>query len=340
MAALYDYMNEEELMIAQESAMINNEGMKFDNQFQILALEHEMRLHDIDTKALLDNYTEAVLEDAYLAELQIYEEGVKEAWEKFKAWFIQLINKILGKTAECKNIEIPQEEKSKKIKVPFKLQFVTDKIKEIANGFKDIFKNADGSLNKGTTTTAIIGVAAGGLAAFTAAKALKKHVEDENVETEVNAESLQEAAGIFESSLQKIKSIFGQHKHEENDSTAKATESINIISKIVNIVKEKITSLVSAAKNGAEKAADAASDAASNVKSKAAVAASKINPNRNNGKSDDVIDPTEVGESASDSLLDSLEDIEFMQESGLDDMLLESVSMDDINEISDIIESL
>lgn len=320
MAALYEYMNDDELMIAQESAINENEAMKFDHQFQILALEHEMRIHDIDTQALVMNYTEAVLEDSYAEELRVYEEGVKEAWESFKKWFMDLINKILGKTNDIKAVEVTPEVAKKKFTLPFDLSFVVDKIKEIGGNVRDLFKKEDGSVSAGK-------VAAGAVSAsaiVAAVIALKKHL-GENKETEVTVDNAKKAIPVIESVINKIKAAFPKDKDDNTDGKL-ATIATNTLDKIVNTLKSGIAKVA----NGAKKAANAVKDAAGKV----ADAPRKIKNNINAGT---VVD--EVKESEND-LLASMEEIEFMQEAGMEDMLTESVSAEDMKEISDLLDKI
>ena len=320
MAALYEYMNDDELMIAQESAINENEAMKFDHQFQILALEHEMRIHDIDTQALVMNYTEAVLEDSYAEELRVYEEGVKEAWESFKKWFMDLINKILGKTNDIKTVEVTPEVAKKKFTLPFDLSFVVDKIKEIGGNVRDLFKKEDGSVSAGK-------VAAGAVSAsaiVAAVIALKKHL-GENKETEVTVDNATKAIPVIESVINKIKAAFPKDKDDNTDGKL-ATIATNTLDKIVNTLKAGISKVA----NVAKKAGDAVKDVAGKV----ADAPRKVKNAINAGTVVDEI------EESTNYLLASMEEIEFMQEAGMEDMLTESVSAEDMKEISDLLDKI
>ena len=325
---LYDYMTPEELEYAKESAQIDNEALKFEHQFQILALEHESRINDIDTRALLDNYTEAVLEDAYAAELRVYEEGVAEAWEKFKTWFINLINAILGKTQETKE-EVKPEDEGKKVKLKFDISFVKSKIEEIANDFKNIFKKENGEVDWAKVAIGAI-TGTGAVAGFSA---LMKHI-NEGKEHEVTVKDANSLLDVFNKALNKIKSIFGQHKHEEGDSTTGASKIINAVQKIVNDIRAAIHTAIGKAGEAAQKAGKA-------VAKNAAIVASNIKHGKKNkdeaGESE--MDPASIGEATND-LLASMDDISFYEESASIDLIMETVSEEDMKEIDSLLESL
>ena len=78
MRYLYDYMTESELAMAQESAQLELEAMRIQHGFETCRMEHELRLKAIDTRMVLENYTEDDLTQLYTREMQVYTEGVKE----------------------------------------------------------------------------------------------------------------------------------------------------------------------------------------------------------------------------------------------------------------------
>ena len=333
---LYDYLTPDELEYMKESAVIDNEALKFEHQFQILALEHETRLHDIDTHALLDNYTEAVLEDAYMAEVRVYEEGVKEAWERFKAWILDIINAILGKTKQTVQ-EVPAEDNQKKIKLPFDLSFVKTKVEEIANNFKDLFKKDNGEVD---IAKVIAGGAVAGVGILGIAK-LVKHI-DEKKETETTVGDASKSLGFIEKALNKVKSVLGQHKAEEGANTGWASKAVNAISGVVTEIRKAISKVVNDAKEGAKNVKNAV------IQNKAEnkVNKSKGDPNnpkgpKNPDKSQDgEEDPNQLGNESTNDLLNSMEDISFYEESASLDLMMETVGEEDMNEINSLLESL
>lgn len=146
MAFLYEYMTPDELEIAKEQAEFENASMKLDHSLECLRMEHAIRINNIDTECMINEYTEDDLENLYTREMAMYMEGVKEWWAKFKAWVASVINKITGKknpeadaVAKKSNEEVemdydPKEAKTILAKVNGILHKVTDVKKDDGSG--------------------------------------------------------------------------------------------------------------------------------------------------------------------------------------------------------------
>lgn len=178
MAFLYEYMSPDELAYAKEEAQFNNDSMKLDHALECIRMEHAIRISNIDTESLIQEYTQDDLENMYVKEMAIYMEGVKEWWEKFKNWVKSIVNKILGKKSN-ETPENPEEE----VTVPYspkKLDEVLNKVKGMISNITNIQKD-DGSLDTEKVVTGLGLVAgAGGIAAGLKAiyKPVKMKIKD------------------------------------------------------------------------------------------------------------------------------------------------------------------
>lgn len=141
---LYEYMTEQERRDELAVMEYNKMAMKFDHAFSCLEMEHEIRLSSIDTECLIKEYTEDDLENAYIHEMEIYTEGVKELWEKFKAWIKSVVNAIFGVKDE------PPEDPKTNVNLPFNPPKLSDILGKFSNAIKNVtnFKKEDGSLDK------------------------------------------------------------------------------------------------------------------------------------------------------------------------------------------------
>lgn len=190
MAFLYEYMSPDELAYAKEEAQFNNDSMKLDHALECLRMEHVIRISNIDTESLIQEYTQDDLENMYVKEMAIYMEGVKEWWEKFKAWVKSIVNKILGK----KSTE-PPENPEEEVTVPYspkKLDEVLNKVKSMISNITNIQKD-DGSLDTEKVVTGLGLVAgAGGIAAGLKAiyKPVKMKIKDLIADLNSNGKNL------------------------------------------------------------------------------------------------------------------------------------------------------
>lgn len=97
MSFLYEYMTESEHADAIEQAEFENMSMKFDHALECLRMEHAVRISNIDTEILVNEYTQEDMENLYVQEMAVFMEGVKDLWAKFKKWIHELVQKITGK---------------------------------------------------------------------------------------------------------------------------------------------------------------------------------------------------------------------------------------------------
>ena len=144
MSYLYEYMSTDELEIAKEDAIIENASMKFDHAIKCLVMEHAIRISNIDTEALVQEYTNDDLEAMYTAEMAVFTEGVKELWEKFKKFIASLVAKITGKKAP---VNVPPAEEKEKVELeydPKEVEIILDKVGNTMKKIVDI-KKEDGS---------------------------------------------------------------------------------------------------------------------------------------------------------------------------------------------------
>lgn len=144
MSYLYEYMSADELEIAKEDAIIENASMKFDHAIKCLVMEHTIRISNIDTEALVQEYTNDDLESMYTAEMAIFTEGVKELWEKFKKFIASLVAKITGKKAPA---DVPPTEEKEKVELEYDPKEVENILDKVGNTMKKIvdIKKEDGS---------------------------------------------------------------------------------------------------------------------------------------------------------------------------------------------------
>lgn len=169
MSFLYEYMSADELELAQENARIENELLHINNEFEVLAMEHAVKLNDIELQAILENATDEDLTHMYESEMIVYQEGVAEWWEKFKAWVKGIIDAILGKANKTtENISDKDKEKELEANVnPNALQKILNTTKSVLSNIGKV-KDENGKIQIGkiiAETGLAIG-AAGGIAAL------------------------------------------------------------------------------------------------------------------------------------------------------------------------------
>lgn len=169
MSFLYEYMSAEELEVAQENARIENELLHINNEYEVLTMEHAVKLNDIELQAILENASDEDLNHMYESEMVVYQEGVAEWWEKFKAWVKGIVNAILGKVNKTSE-NVSGEDKNKELELnvnPNALQKILNTIKNVLRNIVK-FKDENGKVQVGKIAAeAGIGIAAaGGIAAL------------------------------------------------------------------------------------------------------------------------------------------------------------------------------
>lgn len=135
MNGLYSYMTESEYNDYKEQVLIESKLARFDSISEMNRLKYEMKLADIDTTAVLENYTADELKEAYESAYLAYMEAEKSLWESIKEYFTRLINAIFGKG--LKQEEVKELEKIEgTVEVgPLKkiLGYAKDMVKELGN---------------------------------------------------------------------------------------------------------------------------------------------------------------------------------------------------------------
>lgn len=172
----YDYMTEEEREIEQSCMQDSHDLKKIQYAAESAVMAHEVRLTDIETKALLENYTDDELEMAYSRELEVYTESVGDLLNKLIEKLKNIWYSLTGQTEKIIGAKIDKDEK---IEVPADPSKVHQALIHAGNIIKDFtsLKKKDGSINwKGVITDSILAGATGTGLAFM----WKKHNENLN----------------------------------------------------------------------------------------------------------------------------------------------------------------
>ena len=160
---LYEYMDSDELQEAKESALLDLEAALINKDFAILEMTHELNIHKADTKVLVENGTDEDLAALYQQEMEVYTEGVKDLWEKFKNWVIKIWNTITGKklTPEQRAAALKAQGKTELPFNPNEAINVAEKSIPVIEGLPKYIKG-DGSLNLPLIGTTVgLGIATG-----------------------------------------------------------------------------------------------------------------------------------------------------------------------------------
>ena len=114
---MYDYLTESELESERECKLIEVECIRLENALDALVMKHKTDVAQIETSAICEGYTEDQLVMEYTQEAEAYMEGVKEWWEKFKEFFRNMVNKLLGRHVE-ETPAVTQSEKEVEVEDP------------------------------------------------------------------------------------------------------------------------------------------------------------------------------------------------------------------------------
>lgn len=271
MSFIYEYMNEAELSAETEYLKSHNEFMKIQHKFECVEAEHRIRMADIESRILFENYTEDDLTAAYTAEYTLFTEGVKELWEKFKAWIKGIVNAIFKRKPE-KDVIDAATKSADEVELPYDPKGICALGHKVADTIKRIatFKKTDDKGNTSFDTAkalAFLGgtvVVSGGIAA--GIKAVKKPTKRKASEI---AEDLQEAEKAVKDISDAINSCTAA---DDAGSTNKGGENgnsvlnfireisgqvINALNSFTAFIKEKLSSLF---KKGSDKPKDGSGD--------------------------------------------------------------------------------
>ena len=100
MALVFEYSDPNELYEAQMEAVNENASLHLEYEMQKVQMEHELRLHDIETRALLENYSDDILEALYEKEMELFMEAEDGIIQKIINWLSGIIKAIFGIKAE------------------------------------------------------------------------------------------------------------------------------------------------------------------------------------------------------------------------------------------------
>lgn len=159
---LYEYMDSDELQQAKESALLNLESAMIQKDLILLEKSHELNIHGIDVKVMVENGTDDYLAELYQEEMEVYTESVKDLWDRFVNWLKKIWNKIRGVKPD------PSKVKGN-IALPFDPNGVCNDAEKAIN-FVDKLPNfikTDGTVDKGKVGVALgISVVSGSLGAM------------------------------------------------------------------------------------------------------------------------------------------------------------------------------
>lgn len=211
MTFLYEYMSPEEHEEAKQQAIFENESFKLDNELTRIEMEHAIRLHNIDTECLINEYTENDLENMYIREMGIYTEAVANWWTKFKNWVKNIINAIIGKNkASADDVKDAPDDTTELPFDPDATCTILNKLKGVINNITNVTK-PDGTLDVGKLATrlgigaAVAGAATGGGIGISAL--IKNATKKTNVPTKKipeKMEALQAAANGIKEEIDKV----------------------------------------------------------------------------------------------------------------------------------------
>lgn len=258
MSFMYEYMSEDELEFAIECAVLEKENAELDMEYEILAMEHSVRLSDIEVQALVENYTADDLENMYSYEMTLYTESVKDWWEKFKAAIKKFFDTLLGKSKE---IEVPKEEAKDVLEIPVDTKESKNIIKKIKSSIKKLLncRNEDGSVNKTKVAVEIgLGALATGGAVFEVSKILKKVNVPRKMTKEEASSDVEE---IVTDSGEIIEVLTNVANEEMKKPDSKVGQIANFITSIVQSVSSNAVNAVKKVCGSAVKAIGKGADA-------------------------------------------------------------------------------
>jgi outer membrane biosynthesis protein TonB len=247
MARVYGYMTEAERQDAYAETLFDMESTKFDNDFISLRMDHQNRLQAIEAKTYLENYTDETLTALYKDELQIYQEGVAELWDRFKKWVKDLVDKILGRAK--KNTEETKDSDQKEMcTMPYNLKAVGQYIDKATNAIRGIFscKNDDGSMD----SKKLEGMVFTGLGGLTLGAFVGKYINNTQKLNSETTMTVEDASKEVEECAKKL-GVLGQVIDSGNKLADAAmekgkeigTKALSLGQKAVNACTAKLASL-------------------------------------------------------------------------------------------------
>ena len=256
MAFMYDYLTESELEIEKELRRNEVESLRLINAMEAVVMRHELDLSQIEAKAVFENYTEDILASEYEREYNIYTEGVKEAWEKFKQWFKGIINAILGRNKQNNSAELLQS--SEEVELDHDPNAFINLINSVTDAIKKFFTfkkvNADGESEVDKVKVIISGV--GAVTGVTAVGAAVKNFIEDGKKTKVKVNHLQQFSDKITSALNRLKGVIWGGSSDKADGSVKS-EVMTMSSNLANFGEsfvEKIGTIIDKFKKGGKSA--------------------------------------------------------------------------------------
>lgn len=185
MTAIYSFMTEEERTDAVREAVLDHELLRLNYMFERLQMDHELRLQEIETECMMNEYTEYDLGNMYTNEMDIYLEAANGWWSKFKGWVSNVINTAFGKKKKINPNDVPKENQQQMIELPLDpalLEGTVNKSIVIINNIPQYVKS-DGTVDKQKCGRALGiniggGAIAAGILAFLGYTKVKKTVKE------------------------------------------------------------------------------------------------------------------------------------------------------------------
>ena len=218
MALVFEYSDPDELYTAQMEAVNENASLHLEYEMQKVMMEHELRLNDIETRALLENYSDDILEALYEKEMEIFIEAEEGIISKIIAWLGGIIKAIFGIKAENPEAMVVVPD-------PAETKGAFAKAKEAINKVKGAIK--DHKLISGL-------IGAGALAG--AGVAIKKAIDNKKEVKASEAESLKDEGAKV---LEEAKNALGDAEKDSSSDVAKLinelkSEVLNPLTNLVN----------------------------------------------------------------------------------------------------------
>lgn len=259
MSYLYEYMSADELTSAKEDMLFENACMKMNHAYDCLMMEHEIRVNNIDTECLVREYTQEDLEKMYVAEMAVFTEGVKEWWEKFKAWVKNTIASIFKK----KDISDDTQDPNEIIELDYdtkQANSILTKIRGILKRIIDVKKD-DGSGIDPKKLATRLGVAVGAAAGTTAViYAVKKKVKISRKDAEDQYDELNNNVNGISNDMDSMTT-----STESEEDTAKLKMIQELVTGAIKMARDAVSNIAQKLGNKVSDVSDSAKKGAKNV---------------------------------------------------------------------------
>ena len=239
MAYMFDYLTESELEIEKEFRKNEADGLRLINAMESVILKHDLDLSQIEANAVFESYSDDILSSEYEREYNVYTEGVKEVWEKFKQWVKGIIDSILGR----KN-SVPDEELLNSA-AEVELECNPNKLKELLQhclgAIKNILTlkktNENGEKEFNTKKFMILGSTVVGVGGIATAIANFNKIKEK---VKVKVKDLPRFRDVLTDLSKKIENILNNNVGDDGE---KNSALIKIITPLLNLSNKIITSI-------------------------------------------------------------------------------------------------